>query len=188
MTEPRDSQTLPPLAPVEPMPPLAPSAPRRPDPTPFRSAWMTAGVAAGSSLAALIVGPMAAVELNPTGALTADGAPLSTPQYIYLRPGEQAPDGAAVLRLDPITVLGSPDPGAAIIVTPPRETIVVRLAPGQTPPPGAIVRYEGSVPPAATTPPASTAPAPSNAPAATPRPTPRPTPQPTPPPTRQSGG
>lgn len=185
MTESRPDQ---PLAPVEPTPPSPTSTPRRPDPTPFRSAWLTAGVAAGSSLAALIVGPMAAVELSPTGELTADGAPVPAPEYVYLRPGEQAPDGATVMRLDPITVIGSPDPGAAIIITPPRETVVVHLAPGQTPPPGAIVREEGRVPPAATTPPASSAPPPADPPAATPRPTPRPTPQPTPPPTRQSGG
>jgi len=203
------------LAPVE-QGVVAPAAEkRRPDARPFQRAWGAAGAAASSALLAAIVGPMVAaagdggfaIDSGTNGAegVTADGSPVSavpTPNYVYLQPGESAPEGAPVVQLDPITVVASPLPGSTTVQPKPkRQVVYIYLKPGQTPPPGAIVKKSGAV--AAVTP----APTSNATPAtgggsgggtgggsATPKPvtpppvaTPRPTPAPTPPPTKPSG-
>ena len=203
------------LAPVEPGA-VAPAAEkRRPDARPFQRAWGAAGAAASSALLAAIVGPMVAAAGDGGFAIDAqtggaevgatDGSPVSavpTPNYVYLQPGESAPEGAPVVQLDPITVVASPLPGGtAVQPKPKRQVVYIYLKPGQTPPPGAIVKKSGTV---ATVTPAPT----SNATPATgggsgtvtgggsvtPRPaappsvvTPRPVPAPVPPPTKPSG-
>ena len=205
------------LAPVEPGA-VAPAAEkRRPDARPFQRAWGAAGAAASSALLAAIVGPMVAAAGDGGFAIDAqtgvaeggvtDGGPTSavpTPNYVYLQPGETAPEGAPVVQLDPITVVASPLPGSTTVQPKPkRQVVYIYLKPGQTPPPGAIVKKSGTV--AAVTPaPTSTAtpttgggsgggsatPRPATpAPVATPPPvaTPRPVPAPTPPPTKPSG-
>jgi hypothetical protein len=212
------TQKFEPLAPVEESG-LTPAAEkRRPDPKPLQRAWGALGAATGSALLATIVGPMVA---SATGGFSIDagtstddtagtsGAAEASPTYVYLAPGEVAPEGAPVVQLDPITVATSPLPGSTVVQARPKPKVVfVYLKPGETPPAGAIVQQAGSVaestpapttggntpptgtsatpkpaspPPAAATPPPATPP-----PAATPRP--RPTPAPTPPPTRPSGG
>ena len=109
------------LAPVEESS-LAPAAEkRRPDPKPLQRAWGALGAAAGSALLATIVGPMVASASNgfsldgasgTEGATTANGSAEASPEYVYLAPGEVAPDGAPVVQLDPITVVTSPVPGS----------------------------------------------------------------------------
>ena len=200
------------LAPVEPGA-VAPAAEkRRPDARPFQRAWGAAGAAASSALLAAIVGPMVAAagdggfaidaQTGGAGVGATDGSPVSavpTPNYVYLQPGESAPEGAPVVQLDPITVVASPLPGSTIVQPKPkRQVVYIYLKPGQTPPPGSIVKKSGTV--AAVTPaPTSTA-TPATAGGsgggtgggtATPRPaTPPPaaTPKPPPPPTTPSGG
>ena len=203
------------LAPVEPGA-VAPAAEkRRPDARPFQRAWGAAGAAASSALLAAIVGPMVAAAGDGGFAIDAqtgvaesgvtDGGSTSavpTPNYVYLQPGETAPEGAPVVQLDPITVVASPLPGSTTVQPKPKRRVVyVYLKPGQTPPPGAIVKKSGTV--AAVTPaPTSTAtpttgggsgggtgsgtatPRPATPPPAT---TPKPPPAPTPPPTKPSG-
>lgn len=208
------------LAPVEEST-LTPAAEkRRPDPKPLQRAWGALGAATGSALLATIVGPMvasatggfsidAAVETDESGG-SAESAE-ATPSYVYLAPGEVAPEGAPVVQLDPITVVTSPVPGSTVVQKTQKPKVVyVYLKPGEAPPAGAIVQQAGTVavatpapttgggnppsgatprpatpPPAAATPPPATTP-PATPPPATPRP--RPTPAPTPPPTRPSGG
>lgn len=198
------------LAPVEPGA-VAPAAEkRRPDARPFQRAWGAAGAAASSALLAAIVGPMVAAAGDGGFAIDAqtgaaevgatDGSPVSavpTPNYVYLQPGESAPEGAPVVQLDPITVVASPLPGSTMVQPKPkRQVVYIYLKPGQTPPPGAIVKKSGTV--AAVTPAPTATPATSGGSGsgtggstATPRPaTPPPaaTPKPPPPPTTPSGG
>ena len=210
------------LAPVEESS-LAPAAEkRRPDPKPLQRAWGALGAAAGSALLATIVGPMVAsassgFSLDGTGVTenttTTSGSVEATQAYIYLAPGEVAPEGAPVVQLDPITVVTSPLPGSTVVQVKPKPKVVyIYLKPGEAPPAGAIVQQAGEVvsatpAPAATgttpTPGAGATPRPATPPpAATPRPvtpppvappppvaTPRPvTPPPPPPPTKPSGG
>ena len=203
------------LAPVEPGA-VAPAAEkRRPDARPFQRAWGAAGAAASSALLAAIVGPMVAAAGDGGFAIDAqtgaaeggvtDGGPTSavpTPNYVYLQPGETAPEGAPVVQLDPITVVASPLPGSTTVQPKPkRQVVYIYLKPGQTPPPGAIVKKSGTV--AAVTPaPTSTATPTTGGGSgggtgggtATPRPatpppaaTPKPPPAPLPPPTKPSG-
>ena len=211
------------LAPVESGAVTPGAEKRRPDPRPFQRAWGAAGAAASSALLAAIVGPMVAAagdggfsidsqasssEGGVTDGSTVGAAP--SPNYVYLQPGESAPEGAPVVYLDPMTVVASPLPGSSTIQPKPKRGVVyIYLKPGQTPPPGAIVKASGTVavaPPAAT--PAVTAtPAPTSGGStgggngggngggsATPKPvtpppvvTPRPPPAPKPPPTKPSG-
>ena len=207
------------LAPIEPGA-VAPAAEkRRPDPKPFQRAWGAAGAAASSALLAAIVGPMVAaagdggfaIDSPSTTSTTGDGGAtgeVPAPNYVYLQPGERAPEGAPVVHLDPISVAVAPQPGSTVVgKKPQRKVVYIYLTPGQTPPPGAIVQAAGTVPtstpaPAASTTPGSgggsgggsatpkpTTPPPSTPSPATPAPvaTPRPTPAPTPPPTKPSG-
>lgn len=200
------------LAPVE-TGAVAPAAEkRRPDARPFQRAWGAAGAAASSALLAAIVGPMAAAagdggfaiesQTGEAGGGATDGSPngaVPTPNYVYLQPGESAPEGAPVVQLDPISVVASPLPGSSVVQPKQqRKVVYIYLKPGQTPPPGAIVKKSGSV--AAVTPAPTSTVAPtvggssgsgSGGGSATPRPaTPPPvaTPRPTPPPTTPSGG
>jgi hypothetical protein len=202
------------LAPVEESA-LTPAAEkRRPDPKPLQRAWGALGAATGSALLATIVGPMVA---SATGGFSLDGAAVTdetgttsgsveaSPSYVYLAPGEVAPEGAPVVQLDPITVVTSPAPGSTVVQVKPKPKVVyVYLKPGEAPPAGAIVQQAGAVAvatPAPTT--SGSTPTPGAVapprPVATPRPatpppvvapppvsTPRPAP--TPPPTRPSGG
>ena len=192
------------LAPVEESS-LAPAAEkRRPDPKPLQRAWGALGAAAGSALLATIVGPMVAsassgFSLDGTGVTenttTTSGSVEATQAYIYLAPGEVAPEGAPVVQLDPITVVTSPLPGSTVVQVKPKPKVVyIYLKPGEAPPAGAIVQQAGEVV-AATPAPAATGAAPTPGagatppPAATPPPvaTPRPV-TPPPPPTKPSGG
>jgi hypothetical protein len=202
------------LAPVEESA-LTPAAEkRRPDPKPLQRAWGALGAATGSALLATIVGPMVA---SATGGFSRDGAAVTdetgttsgsveaSPSYVYLAPGEVAPEGAPVVQLDPITVVTSPAPGSTVVQVKPKPKVVyIYLKPGEAPPAGAIVQQAGAVAvatPAPTT--SGSTPTPGAVapprPVATPRPatpppvvapppvsTPRPAP--TPPPTRPSGG
>jgi hypothetical protein len=202
------------LAPVEESA-LTPAAEkRRPDPKPLQRAWGALGAATGSALLATIVGPMVA---SATGGFSLDGAAVTdetgttsgsveaSPSYVYLAPGEVAPEGAPVVQLDPITVVTSPAPGSTVVQVKPKPKVVyIYLKPGEAPPAGAIVQQAGAVAvatPAPTT--SGSTPTPGAVapprPVATPRPatpppvvapppvsTPRPAP--TPPPTRPSGG
>ena len=200
------------LAPVEDSV-LTPAADRRrPDPKPLQRAWGALGAATGSALLATIVGPMVASatgtfsmdEIGTAGeGATSDVYAVAPPTYVYLAPGEQAPDGAPVVQLDPITVVTSPSPGTTLIQVKPKPKVVyIYLKPGETPPAGAIVKLAGEVS-SVTTPPdsaspkpiASSAPAPTTPdpiatprPVATPRPIATPRPAPIPPPTKPSGG
>ena len=211
------------LAPVEESS-LTPAAEkRRPDPKPLQRAWGALGAAAGSALLATIVGPMVASASNgfsldgasATEDLTAtSGSVEATQAYIYLAPGEVAPEGAPVVQLDPITVVTSPVPGSTVVQVKPKPKVVyIYLKPGEAPPAGAIVQQAGEVA-AATPAPATTGPTPPSGAGATPRPatppsgagatprpatppsaatpppvaTPRPVTPPPPPPTRPSGG
>ena len=197
------------LAPVEESS-LAPAAEkRRPDPKPMQRAWGALGAATGSALLATIVGPMVAsastgFSLDGTGvtdnATTTSGAVEASPSYIYLAPGEVAPEGAPVVQLDPITVVASPVPGSTVVKVKAKPKVVyIYLKPGEAPPAGAIVQQAGEVA-AATPAPAATGKTPTPGAGATPRPatpppaatpppvaTPRPV-TPTPPPTKPSGG
>ena len=196
------------LAPVEESS-LAPAAEkRRPDPKPLQRAWGALGAATGSALLATIVGPMVASAssgfsldgANATEDLAAmSGVVQASPAYVYLAPGEVAPEGAPVVQLDPITVVTSPLPGSTVVQVKPKPKVVyIYLKPGEAPPAGAIVQQAGEVV-AATPAPAATDAAPTPGAGATPRPaTPRPatpppvaTPRPVtppPPPTKPSGG
>ena len=208
------------LAPVESRAVSPAAARRRPDARPFQRAWGAAGAAASSALLAAIVGPMVTAAGDGGFAIdtqngaaeggASDGSSTSavpTPNYVYLQPGESAPEGAPVVQLDPITVVASPLPGStAVQPKPKRQVVYIYLKPGQTPPPGAIVRKSGTVPTVTPAPTSEATPAPSGGSgsgtgggtgggSATPRPatpppvaTPRPTPRPTPPPTTPSGG
>ena len=193
------------LAPIEMDSPVPASGTRRPDPKPLQRAWGALGVATGSALLATIVGPMVASD---TGGLTIDSADeagsdgystniaSATPTYVYLAPGERAPDGAPVVQLDPITVVKSPAPGSSVVQVKPKPKVVyLYLKPGEAPPAGAIVQPAGIVAESALAPttessnPASggsVTPRPATPPPATPPPA---TPPPaTPPPTKPSGG
>lgn len=142
------------LAPTEPQ-----HAPRRAehlgsaDPAPSQRVWSAVGAAAGSALLATIVGPMIAAagesDMNfdiPAADDTAQRIGGSNQEVVYLQPGERAPEGAPVVRLDPITVVASPRPGSAAALPAPKRTVVyIYLQPGETPPPGAIVQQAGSV-------------------------------------------
>ena len=190
------------LAPVEESA-LTPAAEkRRPDPKPLQRAWGALGAATGSALLATIVGPMVA---SATGGFSLDGAAVTdetgttsgsveaSPSYVYLAPGEVAPEGAPVVQLDPITVVTSPAPGSTVVQVKPKPKVVyVYLKPGEAPPAGAIVQQAGAV--AVETPAPTTDATPAPDAVATPRPatpppaaTPRPV-TPPPPPTRPSGG
>ena len=202
------------LAPVE-NSALTPAAEkRRPDPKPLQRAWGALGAATGSALLATIVGPMVA---SATGGFSLDGAAVTdgtgttsgtaqaSPSYVYLAPGEVAPEGAPVVQLDPITVVTSPAPGSTVVQVKQKPKVVyIYLKPGEAPPAGAIVQQAGTVA-VATPAPTTSGSNPTPAPAATPRPvaTPRPAtpppvvapppvstprPAPTPPPTKPSGG
>ena len=210
------------LAPVEESS-LTPAAEkRRPDPKPLQRAWGALGAAAGSALLATIVGPMVAsassgFSLDGASATedltTTSGSVEATQAYIYLAPGEVAPEGAPVVQLDPITVVTSPVPGSTVVQVKPKPKVVyIYLKPGEAPPAGAIVQQAGQVaaatpapaatgatpapgagatprpatpPPAATPRPVTPPPAATPPPVATPRPV---TPPPPPPPTKPSGG
>jgi hypothetical protein len=205
------------LAPVEPGA-VAPAAEkRRPDARPFQRAWGAAGAAASSALLAVIVGPMVAaagdggfaIDAQTGGAEVSatDGSPVSavpTPNYVYLQPGESAPEGAPVVQLDPITVVASPLPGStAVQPKPKRQVVYIYLKPGQTPPPGAIVKKSGTVATVTPAPTSTATPAAGGGSgsgagggggSATPKPvtpppvvTPKPVPTPKPPPTKPSG-
>jgi len=196
------------LAPVEESG-LTPAAEkRRPDPKPLQRAWGALGAATGSALLATIVGPMVA---SATGGFSLDGAAVTdetgttsgsveaSPTYVYLAPGEVAPDGAPVVQLDPITVVTSPAPGSTVVQVKPKPKVVyIYLKPGEAPPAGAIVQQAGAVA-VATPAPTTSGSTPTPGAVATPRPvkpppvvapppvsTPRPAP--TPPPTKPSGG
>ena len=174
------------LAPVEESS-LAPAAEkRRPDPKPLQRAWGALGAAAGSALLATIVGPMVAsassgFSLDGTGVTenttTTSGSVEATQAYIYLAPGEVAPEGAPVVQLDPITVVTSPLPGSTVVQVKPKPKVVyIYLKPGEAPPAGAIVQQAGEVATATAAPTAEvTTPTPGAG--ATPRPE-RPTPTP----------
>jgi hypothetical protein len=175
---------------------------RRPDPKPLQRAWGALGAATGSALLATIVGPMVA---SATGGFSLDDAAVTdasgttsgsaqpSPTYVYLAPGEVAPEGAPVVQLDPITVVASPAPGSTVVQAKPKPKVVyIYLKPGEAPPAGAIVQQAGAV--AIATPAPTSGPTPTPGAAATPKPvvspppvkTPRPAP--TPPPTKPSGG
>lgn len=204
------------LAPVE----AATGTPRltrkKPDPQPLQRAWGAAGAAASSALLAAVVGPLVAtvgesefsIDSQAVGSdagqeSSGSTGTIPTPNYVYLQPGEVAPEGAPVVRLDPITVVASPLPGTTTIhVKPKRKVVYIYLKPGQTPPPGAIVRTAGTIVPTTPQPtPSGTqgSGAGSGGSSATPKPptptpsapppvsTPKPTPVPTPPPTKPSG-
>ena len=202
------------LAPVEESA-LTPAAEkRRPDPKPLQRAWGALGAATGSALLATIVGPMVA---SATGGFSLDGAAVTdetgttsgsveaSPSYVYLAPGEVAPEGAPVVQLDPITVVTSPAPGSTVVQVKPKPKVVyIYLKPGEAPPAGAIVQQAGAVA-VATPAPTTSGSTPTPGAVAPPRPvaTPRlatpppvvapppvstPRPAPTPPPTRPSGG
>ena len=203
------------LAPVESGAAAPAAEKRRPDPRPFQRAWGAAGAAASSALLAAIVGPMVAAAGDggfaidsQTGGVeggATDGSPISavpTPNYVYLQPGETAPEGAPVVQLDPITVVASPLPGSTTVQPKPkRQVVYIYLKPGQTPPPGAIVKKSGTVAAATPAPTSTATPATSGGSGggtgggtATPRPatpppaaTPKPPPAPLPPPTKPSG-
>lgn len=124
------------------------------DPAPSQRAWGAVGAAAGSALLATIVGPMVAAvgenEMNfdipAADSDTADIAVGPNQDVVYLEPGQTAPSGAPVVRLDPVTVAASPRPGSvAVAPAPKRKVIYLYLQPGETPPPGAIVQQAGSV-------------------------------------------
>lgn len=208
------------LAPIEEST-LTPAAEkRRPDPKPLQRAWGALGAATGSALLATIVGPMVA---SATGGFSLDGAAVAdetgtmsgsveaSPSYVYLAPGEAAPEGAPVVQLDPITVVTSPAPGSTVVPVKPKPKVVfVYLKPGEAPPAGAIVQQAGAVavatpapstsnetpppdavatPRPATPPPAAATPRPvTPPPVVAPPPVATPRPRPTPPPTRPSGG
>jgi hypothetical protein len=207
------------LAPVEESA-LTPAAEkRRPDPKPLQRAWGALGAATGSALLATIVGPMVA---SATGGFSLDGAAVTdetgttsgsveaSPSYVYLAPGQVAPEGAPVVQLDPITVVTSPAPGSTVVQVKPKPKVVyVYLKPGEAPPAGAIVQQAGAVavatpapttdatpapgavatPRPATPPPAAATPRPvTPPPVVAPPPVATPRPRPTPPPTRPSGG
>jgi hypothetical protein len=174
------------------------------DPTTTKRAWGAIGAAAGSALLATIVGPMVAASgdggLNLDVPAAGDDTAVLTggpdQNVIYLQPGEQAPAGAPVVRLDPITVVASPRPGSATANPSTKQKVVyLYLRPGQTPPPGAIVQQAGAVPIVTTapTPPAGsgggtggTTPKPTATPPA-PVATPAPTVKPPAPSTKPSG-
>ena len=170
---------------------LAPAAEkRRPDPKPLQRAWGALGAATGSALLATIVGPMVAsassgFNLDGTGvtdnATTTSGAVEASPAYIYLAPGEVAPEGAPVVQLDPITVVTSPVPGSTVVKAKPKPKVVyIYLKPGEAPPAGAIVQQAGEVATATPAPTAEVA-TPTPGAGATPRPvTPTPPPVATP--------
>ena len=137
-------------------------------------AWGAIGAAAGSALLATIVGPMIAANSDggsnldvPAGGDNATMLTGNSDQLVvYLQPGEKAPEGAPVVRLDPITVIASPRPGTATVAPAPRQKVVyIYLKPGETPPVGAIVQQAGSLP-AASTAPATQSPAPTISPVA----------------------
>jgi len=137
------------------------------DPSAAQRAWGAVGAAAGSALLATIVGPMIAANgdggLNLDVPAAGDGTTVLTggadQRVVYLQPGEKAPEGAPVVRLDPITVVASPRPGTATVAPAPKQKVVfIYLKPGETPPVGAIVQQAGSVP-AASSAPATPAPA-----------------------------
>ena len=204
------------LAPVE-KSGLTPAAEkRRPDPKPLQRAWGALGAATGSALLATIVGPMVA---SATGGFSLDDAAVTdesgatsgsaqpSPTYVYLAPGEVAPEGAPVVQLDPITVVTSPAPGSTVVHAKPKPKVVyIYLKPGEAPPAGAIVQQAGAVavatpaptndatptPGAEATPRPGATPRPAPTPPpgaeATPRPVATPRPAPTPPPTKPSGG
>jgi len=200
-------QKFEPLAPVEESG-LTPAAEkRRPDPKPLQRAWGALGAATGSALLATIVGPMVA---SATGNFSLEGAAVmdetstpsgsveASPAYVYLAPGEVAPEGAPVVQLDPITVVTSPAPGSTVVEVKPKPKVVyIYLKPGEAPPAGAIVQQAGAVAVPTSAPSTVKTPAPGAVatprpdtppPAAEPRPvTPRPV-TPPPPPTRPSGG
>lgn len=156
------------LAPTEPLEVEVRREVREPvDPSAAQRAWGAVGAAAGSALLATIVGPM--VAANGEGGINLDvpAAGGSTTVLtggadqlvVYLQPGEKAPEGAPVVRLDPITVVASPRPGTATVGAAPKQKVVyIYLKPGETPPAGAIVQQAGSVP-AASSAPATPAPA-----------------------------
>ena len=159
---------------------------------PLQRAWGLIGAASAVSLLSAIAGPLAtdangavvATPVDPSASVAA------APVYIYLAPGEHAPDGAPVVYLDPLTIVGAPQPGS-VTVAPRRKTIYLYLQPGETPPPGAIVREAGRIPvvPATTAPSSAgttATPKPTAAPVATPRPA-TPPPPPPPPVTKPSG-
>jgi hypothetical protein len=205
------------LAPVESGAVAPASEKRRPDARPFQRAWGAAGAAASSALLAAIVGPMVAAAGDGGFAIDAqtggadgsvtDGAPISavpTPNYVYLQPGETAPEGAPVVQLDPITVVASPLPGSTTVQPKPkRQVVYIYLKPGQTPPPGAIVKKSGTVATVTPAPTSTATPAAGGGSgsgagggggSATPKPvtpppvvTPKPVPTPKPPPTKPSG-
>jgi len=144
-----------PIAPVE-REPLAPAAEkRRPNPRPLQQAWGALGAAATSALLATIVGPMVASATGsfaidtdtPTGSDGEASDLVEAPvNYVYLQPGEQAPSGAPVVQLDPLTVISSPQPGSTRVTTKRTSKVVyIYLQPGETPPAGAIVRQAGNV-------------------------------------------
>ena len=150
------------LAPTESQP-VAPQTqrPASVDPSALKRTWGAIGAASGSALLATIVGPM--VTASADGSINFDipaagddttvltGGP--DQNVIYLQPGELAPSGAPVVRLDPITVVASPRPGAATAAPSKKQQVIyLYLRPGQTPPPGAIVQQAGAVD-VATTPP-----------------------------------
>lgn len=137
-------------------------------------AWGAIGAAAGSALLATIVGPMIAANSDggsnldvPAGGDNATMLTGNSDQLVvYLQPGEKAPEGAPVVRLDPITVIASPRPGTATVAPAPRQKVVyIYLKPGETPPVGAIVQQAGSLP-AASTAPVTQSPAPTISPVA----------------------
>lgn len=202
------------LAPVEESG-LTPAAEkRRPDPKPLQRAWGALGAATGSALLATIVGPMVASatgDFSLDGAVVADeastpsGSVEASPSFVYLAPGEVAPEGAPSVQLDPITVVTSPAPGSSVVQPKPKRKVVyVYLKPGEAPPAGAIVQQAGAVavatpepstsgstptPDAVATPRPVTTPRPATPPpAVVPPPVSTPRPAPTPPPTKPSGG
>ena len=204
------------FAPVESAVPEPLTQRPRPDARPLQRAWGAAGAAASSALLAAIVGPVAAaavdggfsISAQPEGTgigpdTDASAGAMPTPNYVFLQPGEIAPEGAPVVRLDPITVVTSPVPGSTTVqAKPERKVVYIYLKPGQTPPPGAIVRTAGTIVPTTPQPtPSGTqgSGAGSGGSSATPKPptptpsapppvsTPKPTPVPTPPPTKPSG-
>jgi hypothetical protein len=142
------------IAPVEPI--VVVGAKRRPSSSSFQGAWGAIAALAGTSILSVIaapwigsVTPSDASGQAPTDGTLADGTTavaLPSPQYVYLAPGAVAPQGAPVVRLDPITVMRSPAPGSATVPSvAKRKVIYIYLKPGQTPPPGAIVRTAGSI-------------------------------------------
>lgn len=144
------------LAPVEEST-LTPAAEkRRPDPKPLQRAWGALGAATGSALLATIVGPMVA---SATGGFSLDGAAVTddngttsgsveaSPSYVYLAPGEVAPDGAPVVQLDPITVVTSPAPGSTVVQVKPKAKVVyIYLKPGEALQPAQLFNRRARLP------------------------------------------